>query len=413
MSIDIESQLKELILDDDFTSLQGLVNEEINLMDILRVSHKELQHSNFLAWLFDPNSTHGLGDYVFKEFIKIYFRENEFQNLGSENGLSVFDFIYFDFNDLIIKREYKNIDLLFLSPKNKFCMLLENKIYAGEGVGQLKKYRGIVDDLYRNYDYKIYIYLSLKDQVINEEDEKYYIRLNYLHIIKLLEQILFNAKINLAYQARFVFEQYLGTLKSMLNQNEKIERITLDLYKKYKSAFDLVFKYNISNDNNVIGGILQELIDNEPKIYAFKSNKTYVRFQLDFLRSNLERLINKNLFNAEDSFVDNWIYLFEFNIRNNYVNFDLKIGQGDVEVRSKLYEIYKKNKSFFNNVSKGKFSPKWHLSFQRTILTEDEILCFDEDQDVEKLKELITMRFKIIMDQDLQQYIEIMNEIIN
>lgn len=124
-------------------------------------------------------------------------------------------------------------------------------------------------------------------------------------------------------------------------------------------------------------------------------------------------MINKNLFKAEDNFVDNWIYLFEFNIRNNYVNFDLKIGQGDVEVRSKLYEIYKKNKSFFNNVSKGKFSPKWHLSFQRTILTEDEILCFDEDQDVEKLRELITTRFKIIMNEDLQKYIEIMSEIIN
>jgi hypothetical protein len=43
----LETELKELMLDEDFTSLQNLVNEEVNLMDILRVSHKELQHSNF------------------------------------------------------------------------------------------------------------------------------------------------------------------------------------------------------------------------------------------------------------------------------------------------------------------------------------------------------------------------------
>lgn len=95
MDSDVESQLKELILDDDFTNLQNLVNEEVNLMDILRVSHRELQHSNFLSWLFDPNATHSLGDFAFKEFIKIYFKENEFQNLGVDNGLSVFDFIHF------------------------------------------------------------------------------------------------------------------------------------------------------------------------------------------------------------------------------------------------------------------------------------------------------------------------------
>ena len=69
MDIDTENKLKALILDDDFTNLQNLANKEVNLMSILRVSHRELQHSNFLSWLFDPNATHGLGDYAFKEFL--------------------------------------------------------------------------------------------------------------------------------------------------------------------------------------------------------------------------------------------------------------------------------------------------------------------------------------------------------
>ncbi len=49
MELDVELELKKLILDDKFTSLQNLVNKEVNLMDILKVSHKELQHSNFFT----------------------------------------------------------------------------------------------------------------------------------------------------------------------------------------------------------------------------------------------------------------------------------------------------------------------------------------------------------------------------
>ena len=58
---EVINQLKELILDEDFTNIQNLVNEEINLMSILKVEKKELQHSNLLAWLFDPFASHGLG----------------------------------------------------------------------------------------------------------------------------------------------------------------------------------------------------------------------------------------------------------------------------------------------------------------------------------------------------------------
>jgi hypothetical protein len=82
----IENQLKKLILDDNFINIQNLVNEEINMMSILNVSHKELQHSNILAWLFDPNASHGLNDIFLKEFIKLYYKENEYQDLGVGNS---------------------------------------------------------------------------------------------------------------------------------------------------------------------------------------------------------------------------------------------------------------------------------------------------------------------------------------
>ncbi|MFW2057698.1 PD-(D/E)XK nuclease family protein [Acinetobacter haemolyticus] len=410
MEAKLENQLKALILDDDFTNLQNLANEEVNLMSILRVSHRELQHSNFLSWLLDPNATHGLGDYVFKEFIKIYFQENEFQSLGVENGLSVFDFFSLDFDDLIIKREFKNIDLLFISPKNKFFMLIENKIYSGESRGQLEKYRNIVNRLYAEYEHHIYIYLSLKDQVISQEAEKYYVKLNYFHIIKLLERLISNQRLGLAEKVKFVLEQYLGTLKSMLNENKEIEDISKRLYKKYKSAFDLVYKYNRPTEITEIGEIISDMIKNEPSIVHFHSNKTYIRFQPKFIYENCDKLRSKGLLDFPENLQESWLYLCEFNVRNDFVKFDIKIGRGNQEIREKLYKIYSKNKIFFSKVGRKKMSPEWHLSFQKTILTSEEILNYIENSDIEEIKKIITSRFRDLVDHDLKQYVQILHE---
>jgi len=412
MKEDLNIQLKELMLDEDFTSLQNLVNEEVNLMDILRVSNKELQHSNFLAWFFNPNESHNLGDFALKEFIKIYFKENQFQNLGNEAGLSVFDFVQLDFDDLEIRREYKNIDLVLLSKKNQFCIVIENKIYATEGKGQLKKYRSIIETEYPDFKHKIYIFLSLHDQEISENEQNFYVQLNYGHIIKLIEQVISNQRIKLADKTKFVFEQYLQTLKSMLNKNELIEKIAQQLYKKYKSAFDLVLKYAIPATGSEILNKLKELIDNEKSIRHFHSNNTYIRFQPNFLYDNIERL-KKNALSSDD-LANNWIFLYEFNVRKDRVNFDLKIGSAEVgsgtqEAREKLYKIYKKNKNIYNKVDRI-LSPQWHQSFQKQILSSKDIQDFLENDKIEELEKKLTERFRELIDKDLPKLMEVLDK---
>ena len=38
---------------------------KFNLFDVLKVSRKEIRHSNMLGWLMDPNENHGFGDLGF------------------------------------------------------------------------------------------------------------------------------------------------------------------------------------------------------------------------------------------------------------------------------------------------------------------------------------------------------------
>lgn len=413
---EIETQLKKLILDDDFTSIQGLVNEEINLMSILRIAHKELQHSNLLAWLFDPNETHRLNDFFVKEFIKLYYKENEYQDLGNTSAkLSVFDFVNLDFSDLEIKREYKNIDILILSKSNGLCIMIENKIYAKEGNDQLTKYRNYIEKEYSDFKHKIYIYLSLFEQDINEIESEFYVQLTYQHIKKLIVQILDNQSISIANNTRFVLEQYLQTLKSLMNENEKIEKTAQELYKRYKSAFDLVFKYAAPSQSTIVPHNLLELIEKEPSIRPFSTSKSYVRFQPDFLYQNIDKLKTKGFITRDDDLKNNWLFLFEFHITRSYIYFDLKIGEYiNSDCRNKLYDLFSANTNIFDKVLKanGKLRPSWHQAFQKKIITTSEYNKFLESEN-ESLNDKIEKKFRELIDKDLPKIQKIIENELN
>lgn len=408
---EIENQLKELILDEGFTSLQNLASEEVNLMEILGVAKKELQHSNFLAWLFSPNESHNLGDFAIKEFIKLYFRENQFQDLGLQTRLSVFDFVRLDFDDLEIKREHKNIDLILLSKKNEFCIVIENKIYSAEGKGQLKKYRTWIENKFPNFKYKIYIFLSLFEQNISEEEQDYYLQLDYTHIVKLIEQIIQTQ--SLAGKTKFVFEQYLQTLKSMLNQNEEIEKIAESLYQKYQPAFDLVFKYAKPKGDSLVGNNnLIELVKSEPRLKLLTSDKSYayIKFYQMFLYELLPKLKEKGLVSPDYNLTSDYVFQCEFNVRKDSIVFNMHIGSGNQETRQKLYEFYLRHQNFFDKVAKRRvLSQRWHLIFKKQIVSQTEYEKSLEDEDFD-INNLIEKRFKELTENELRKVEKIFRE---
>lgn len=399
---DIESQLKELILDEDFTSLQNLASEEANLMEILGVAHRELQHSNFLAWLFNPNESHNLGDFAVKEFIKLYYRENQFADLGLQTKLSVFDFVQLDFDDLEIRREYKNIDLILLSRKNEFCIVIENKIYSGEGKGQLKKYRDLIEKEYPDFKHKIYIFLSLFEQNITGEEQDYYVQLDYTHIVKLIELII--QRKGLKDKSRFVFEQYLQTLKSMLNQNKEIEEIVQKLYQKYQQAFDLVFKYAKPSGDSLVGNNnLLNFVKNETSLKLLTSERSYsyIKFHQKFLYELMPKFREIGLVSPNYDLEKDLVFQCEFNVRKESIVFNVHIGKGEQDTRQRLYEFYFKHQDIFDKVSKRKeLNRSWHLVFKKDVVTEAEYQQSLEDEDFD-INKLIEKRYREIVEIEL------------
>jgi len=72
----IMQHLSNLIKDPDLERLDIEMNAP-NFFQILKVERREIRHSNFLAWLLDPNGSHGLSELFTKWFFRDIFSDEK------------------------------------------------------------------------------------------------------------------------------------------------------------------------------------------------------------------------------------------------------------------------------------------------------------------------------------------------
>src|SRR5690554_5777028 len=98
------------------------VFNKFNIFETLKITNTEIRHSNVLGWLLDPRENHNLKGRFLKNFI-------EDINELAEQGL---DLEVIDYDSFEVRREWKNIDILVVSKKCKFLLVVENKIWSDE-----------------------------------------------------------------------------------------------------------------------------------------------------------------------------------------------------------------------------------------------------------------------------------------
>ena len=143
--------------------------QEFNIFKVLKLENYEIRHSNFLAWLLNPNSSHGIKNLFLKKFINKIDKK-----------------LSYDENDIIeIHREKDNIDILLLNDTKKYLLLIENKINSNQHDNQLKRYEEITSKKYGDYDKK-YIYLKPEENEVIPEN---YLYISYKDIVEIIKDI--------------------------------------------------------------------------------------------------------------------------------------------------------------------------------------------------------------------------------
>src|SRR5690606_3343507 len=155
----IENQVKlleELIYNNaQLEKLESIV-DKFNIFSSLGIINQEIRHSNFLAWLLDPNETHNLSDYFKTSFLKLATSNDS--NVNPD--LSIIDIDIIDFSNVQVLREWNKIDVLLVDEEQKIVVVIENKVDSKEHSNQLFKYKKIVESNYPDFK-KIFIYLTV------------------------------------------------------------------------------------------------------------------------------------------------------------------------------------------------------------------------------------------------------------
>ena len=382
-SDNIEALERFLLDNPDLDKLEGLLSQ-FNIFETLKIVQAEVRHSNVLAWLLDPLSNHGVNTYFLKQLLKVFVTENK-SNLAKT--LTIFDIEMFSFGDVEIRREWKNIDVLIIirEESKKLVLSIENKVKSIEHSNQLQRYREIVEKEFSDFE-KVYMYLT-PDSFPPSDDN--WLCFNYTDISNIIDGLLKYRKDSLNEMVEEFISQYNTILRRYIVGNSEVEQICQDIYKKHKTALDLIFQYKTDIELE-ISNYLQKAIGSDASLILDSAGKTVIRFTNEYFDSIIDKI-------SEGWVKSKRMFLFEFVNYNKKLFVKLLIGPGDDEYRKKLFDICSKNSPLFKLTQRKTFGTKWQTVYQKRFLSEKDF----DNAEMSDLSETIDSKWNELVNKDL------------
>lgn len=248
MQLTNEQALKEFLLDIECLEELAPWISKSNIFDILKISKKEIKHSNMLGWLFNATESHGMGDKFISLFMQTLVSTNQIPNTR------ILDYLLLDFYNFSVYREWKNIDLLLVSHKEKIAIAIENKVFSHEHDNQLNRYRKQLEEIYPDYQ-RIYIYLTPEGE--SPSDDVNWCVFTYSDIADILEQICKNCSLNT--EADLLIQNYITVIRRDIVEDKQLIEICNKIYNKHKQALDLIYDNIIIGDSGIYSAITSTL----------------------------------------------------------------------------------------------------------------------------------------------------------
>jgi hypothetical protein len=390
--------LEQFLKDPQLRELARLLARahEFNVFDVMKNSEFEIRHSNILAWLLDPQGSHGLKDSFLMGFIQTAHLQSRLARKLLNAG------------DIQARREEGFIDIIIRSINAKTIIVIENKIWTDEAIGQLKGYREKIERQqgYEDYD-KVFIYLTPEGR---RPSDPLWVSVSYKQVYELVERIL-NGKKGADTRAKDFLRQYqymletsvLGDFKlndnvrSLLtSQKELIESLCSLQGKDVKEFGKLLqkahllapaIKFLVNRRSRLVEdlfGYLENAITRDFEVEKEKrwKRKNYAGFS--FQTPGLTKL-NKTLMTAARQ--EDYLMAYEAGMGEDYVNITLYVLPGKGEVRKMLLRLAK-DSSLRGEGGLNMCIPvfKYHKIYQALLLSREDLIIMNFAQAEEKLR---------------------------
>ena len=387
--------LRSFLLDIDCLDRLRPWQYGVNFFEISGMTKREVKHSKVLSWILDANENHGLSDKVIKRFLQRVIKDDrgglkERSESKTKIITDIIDVALMNFSSFVVKTEYKNIDILLLSEKEKTAIIIENKVYAGERVGgedggQLKKYLSSVEHEFSDYK-KMPIFLTRGGELPSDTGNWYIA--DYKMLVDIIEQVIGNSTEPSAVSAdaKAILEHYTKMIRRNLIMNEDLQRICKEIYYKHRGAIDLIIENrpnSISELSDFIDDCLKEIASKESIfIEDTNSTKKYIRFSTEYIREKLYQL-------PDVTFWFGHRLLYEFNCGESGIVFGaVAIPQDDTF--KKLFMLGQQKCTEYGIKKTGKMPEKCAtVVWRHLILSKDEVMTFDDETAKRDLKNKI------------------------
>ncbi|WP_286733037.1 MULTISPECIES: PD-(D/E)XK nuclease family protein [Sphingobacterium] len=387
----ITEKLLELEKDEHFQKLKALLQRP-NIFQILKLDRYEIRHSNFIAWLLNPNEKHGLGtlflDKVLGDLIpkEVLSKRGAFKWIKRESINNIDLFIQFD--DLIVA--------------------IENKFDSGEHSDQLTNYREYVDQHFLHISNRFFVFLTPGGKLtISNNEYKIY---SYATIAKHLNHILTDKTININVHSRIYIEDYLKAIQATLMKTNPENLLAAQLYNQYKDVFDFV-KENINSDVNYITHRFNLLLEqNVPNYVRGSEYYSFSRFTTSPITEIMKPIKNT----TSRAWKGKEPFLFEISMEKEERRIVFLVGVSDFnkELNQFIHQIFTKNGLIcLDPMTPWKVYNITSIYFDFNSYKDDDYIKqrFDEIYQIAKRTVLLVERLILNNREDIDQLYKIQN----
>lgn len=357
-----------------------------NLFEAIGVVGQELKHSNFLAFLLDPSAPHGLGEAFVKRFLKRVLAESD------DPPFSPIEVDVLDLREAEVRREWRNIDLLIISPENQFVCAIENKIGTSEHSNQLARYKRTVETEFKGFR-QLYLYLTPDG---DRPSDDAYVPVGYDTVVSVADKLVEAFTSTLGPDLKTTIIHYCKMVRRRIMTDSEIRQLCGKIHHRHKRALELLIKFqpNLQSDIALFLKTLQTEAGPEHNLTDIHWNGTNnIGFGMS-LFDDIARRAQLLGWQAGERILD-----FEFSNHFNVLEIRLRILPGDEVLRRAIYEFAQSHPDVFR--------PHRRLIahtpiFKRTIVPTKEL----EGADLESLRGRIERSWGDFLQKDLPRISE-------
>ncbi|MBI5758936.1 MAG: PD-(D/E)XK nuclease family protein [Planctomycetales bacterium] len=222
-----------VVENDDLLELESTLRR-FNIFDALGIARVEIRHSNFLAFILDPEESHGQGDLFLKAILMDLLKKAP----ADIRPLSPVELDGTDLRGVEIKREWKNIDLVITCDDPKFAVVIENKVDSQEHSNQLSRYQRTMAEAYPTVP-TLHVYLTPDGDKPSEDS---FLSYEYSDIHRVLVRIRRAHQNAIGDDVLVFLDHYLNLLGTRFMNDKTIDSLCRRIYKNHRQALKLILE---------------------------------------------------------------------------------------------------------------------------------------------------------------------------